>query len=64
MFSLVKFEHGEYSVLRSKRVTVKQDKDCIVKATSGAKYFAQLLDISGNNIYALLTFNCDSSLES
>lgn len=47
MFSLVKFEGGEHSVVSSKKVKIIQEKDCIVKFKNGCKYQAYLLETAG-----------------
>lgn len=56
MFSLVKFDNGEYSVLSTKRVRLIEGKKCSVRYSGGSMYSACILDTSGNNKKLLSTF--------
>lgn len=47
MYSLVKFDNGEYYVLPSKQVKIIQGKNCIIKYKNRAKYSGCLIEISG-----------------
>lgn len=49
MFSLVKFDNGEYSILSTKRVKMLEGNNC--RYIGGAKYKANLLDSSGINYH-------------
>lgn len=57
MFSLVKFDNGEYSVLLTKRIKIIQNKNCVVRYIGEAKYRANLLDTSGIIHYKLIVIN-------